>query len=108
MPDVHVYFYETFIVIDHLLQQVSIVAMDLFQAGYTMELMQQKVDDIEQMIMSSLTYEHTQEIDVQFAPTIKKERFIEMVETAKQHIRKGDIFQVVLSQTFERISVKIL
>ncbi|MEK5080949.1 anthranilate synthase component I [Solibacillus sp. FSL W7-1436] len=101
MPDVHVYFYETFIVIDHLLQQVSIVAMDLFQAGYTMELMQQKVDDIEQMIMSSLTYEHTQEIDVQFAPTIKKERFIEMVETAKQHIRKGDIFQVVLSQTFE-------
>ena len=101
MPDVHVYFYETFIVIDHLLQQVSIVAMDLFQAGHTMELMQQKVDDIEQMMMSSVPYKQTPEIDVQFAPTIKKERFIEMVETAKEHIRNGDIFQVVLSQTFE-------
>ncbi|MEK4386521.1 anthranilate synthase component I [Solibacillus sp. FSL W7-1464] len=101
MPDVHVYFYETFIVIDHLLQQVSIVAMDLFQAGHTIEFMQQKVDDIEQMMMSSVSYKHTAEIEVQFAPTIKKERFIGMVETAKQHIRNGDIFQVVLSQTFE-------
>ncbi|WP_342573433.1 anthranilate synthase component I [Solibacillus sp. FSL K6-1781] len=101
MPDVHVYFYETFIVIDHLLQQVSIVAMDLFQVGHSMEFMQQKVDDIEQMMMSSVSYKHTAEIDVQFAPTIKKDRFIEMVETAKQHIRNGDIFQVVLSQTFE-------
>ncbi|MER2027982.1 MAG: anthranilate synthase component I [Solibacillus sp.] len=101
MPDVHVYFYETFIVIDHLLQQVSIVATDLFQAGHTIELMQQKVDDIEQMMMSSLSYKHTPDIDVQFAPTIKKEDFIEMVETAKRHIRNGDIFQVVLSQTFE-------
>lgn len=101
MPDVHVYFYETFVVIDHLLQQVSIVAMDLFQVGHSMDFMQQKVDDIERMMISSVSYKHTAEIDVQFAPTIKKERFIEMVETAKQHIRNGDIFQVVLSQTFE-------
>lgn len=101
MPDVHVYFYETFIVIDHLLQQVTIVAMDLFQAGHKVESMQQKVDDIERMITATLSYKHTAEINVQFAPTIKKERFIDMVETAKQHIRNGDIFQVVLSQTFE-------
>lgn len=101
MPDVHVYFYETFIVIDHLLQQISIVAMDLFQVGHTMGSMQQKVDDIERMMTSALSFKHTAEIDVQFVPTIKKDHFIEMVETAKQHIRNGDIFQVVLSQTFE-------
>jgi anthranilate synthase component I len=31
---------------------------------------------------------------------LTKERFCEMVETAKEHIRAGDIFQVVLSQRF--------
>jgi anthranilate synthase component I len=38
---------------------------------------------------------------LQFTPTMEKERFLSIVETAKEHIRKGDIFQVVLSQRFE-------
>ncbi|MGN7479825.1 anthranilate synthase component I [Solibacillus silvestris] len=101
MPDVHVYFYETFIVMDHLLQQVSIVAMDLFQKGHKMEYMQQKVEDIEHMITASLPFKQLDPIHIEFTPTIEKERYMEMVETAKEHIRRGDIFQVVLSQTFE-------
>ena len=35
-----------------------------------------------------------------FKPMIEKVTFIQMVETAKEHIVKGDIFQVVLSQRF--------
>jgi anthranilate synthase component I len=101
MPDVHVYFYETFIVIDHLLQQVTIVAMDLFVQGKTAEQLEQQVEIIEQMIRSPFNTTSLKEEYVQFAPTIEKEHFIKMVETAKEHIRRGDIFQVVLSQTFE-------
>lgn len=101
MPDVHVYFYETFIVIDHLLQQISIVALDLFEKGYSTEHLQQKVDVIEQMITKATQLTPINPVEVKFSPTIKKDSFIEMVETAKEHIRKGDIFQVVLSQTFE-------
>ena len=40
-------------------------------------------------------------VDIQFAPTVEKQQFVQMVECAKEHIRSGDIFQVVLSQTFE-------
>ena len=35
-----------------------------------------------------------------------KEKFKKMVITAKKHIKKGDIFQVVLSQRFERKIIK--
>lgn len=101
MPDVHVYFYETFIVIDHLLQQISIVAMDLFQVGHSHESMQNQVVEIESMMLNEITLKPNVPNDVHFTPVIEKQRFIEMVETAKDHIRKGDIFQVVLSQTFE-------
>ena len=101
MPDVHVFFYDTFIVIDHLLQQVTIAAIDLFQTGRSVEAMQRKIDEVEQSITRNVSLKSIAEIDVNFEPVIEKQRFIDMVEKAKEHIRRGDIFQVVLSQTFE-------
>ncbi|AWE09291.1 anthranilate synthase component I [Lysinibacillus sp. 2017] len=101
MPDVHVFFYDTFIVFDHLLQQVTIVAIDLFQEGRSVETMEQDVATFEQMLKKKLPQYPAQKVDVEFYPTIEKSQFIEMVEKAKDHIRRGDIFQIVLSQTFE-------
>lgn len=101
MPDVHVFFYDKFIVIDHLQQQVSIVAIDLLQQGRSEQEMLAAVEKIETQITQNVVRQEVAVGDVHFAPTIEKERFIEMVETAKEHIRRGDIFQVVLSQTFE-------
>lgn len=101
MPDVHVFFYDTFIVMDHVLQQVTIAAIDLFQEGRSHEAMQRDVDKIEQMIVHAQDVNPPEKIDIEFAPTLQKEQFTDMVETAKEHIRRGDIFQVVLSQTFE-------
>ncbi len=47
----------------------------------------------------------TGEEDVVYEPevqsNIKKEEFMEMVESAKEYIAAGDVFQVVLSQRFE-------
>ncbi|WP_274307376.1 anthranilate synthase component I [Solibacillus daqui] len=100
MPDVHVFFYDTFIVMDHLLQQVSIVVIDLLQQGRSEQEMLEKIQQIELQMTANVIQQ--QEVNqVNFEPTIEKQRFIEMVETAKDHIRRGDIFQVVLSQTFE-------
>ncbi|MER1956501.1 MAG: anthranilate synthase component I [Solibacillus sp.] len=101
MPDVHVFFYDQFIIIDHLQQQVSIVVIDLLQQGRSEQEMLEAVEKIETQITQNVIHLEVAVGDVQFTPTIKKERFIEMVETAKEHIRRGDIFQVVLSQTFE-------
>ena len=101
MPDVHVFFYDTFIVIDHLLQTVTVAAIDLFQTGRTIEDMERAIADIEEQLNTQQAQSTEEPPAISFNTTIEKARFIEMVETAKEHIRKGDIFQVVLSQTFE-------
>ncbi|MFJ8236964.1 anthranilate synthase component I [Ureibacillus sp. NPDC094379] len=100
MPDVHVYFYDTFIVFDHLLQTVTLVAIDLFQSGRSEKEMEQSIGLLIDEIKQGVTFKEEQAISVKFEPTIKKEDFIQMVETAKDHIERGDIFQVVLSQRF--------
>lgn len=101
MPDVHVYFYDTFIVFDHLLQKVFLAAIDLFQTGRTEIEMKNAICKLEKEIKNGITFTEDQPISIQFEPSIEKEQFIQMVERAKQHIERGDIFQVVLSQRFE-------
>lgn len=101
MPDVHVFFYDTFIVIDHLEQTVTIAAIDLFQSGRTQEELEAKVARLEKQLYDPQVQTLEEKPVISFSPTVEKQRFIEMVDAAKEHIRKGDIFQVVLSQTFE-------
>jgi anthranilate synthase component I len=101
MPDVHVFFYDTFIVIDHLEQQVTVAAVDLFLSGRTQEEMEASITYLEEQLRHQQTQAPEEIMSVSFSPTIEKAKFIEIVETAKEHIRKGDIFQIVLSQTFE-------
>lgn len=101
MPDVHVYFYDTFIVFDHLLQKVSIAAIDLFQTGRTESEMKEAIQELEKEMKQGITFIEDEPISVKFEPSIEKEEFIQMVEKAKQHIERGDIFQVVLSQRFK-------
>lgn len=99
MPDVHVLFYDTFIVMDHLLQEVSIVAVDLF-GNRSEEDLEAAIAEIEAQLDAVVVLPEA-EVNVQFAPVMEQEHFLSMVETAKEHIRRGDIFQVVLSQVFE-------
>lgn len=40
------------------------------------------------------------ENDPDASPNIKRELFLEMVDRAKEHVVRGDVFQVVLSQSF--------
>ena len=101
MPDVHVYFYDTFIVFDHLSQKVTIVTIDLFQSGRSATDMENSITEIADQIKRGATYTEETAVSVQFEPSIEKTEFIQMVETAKKHIERGDIFQVVLSQRFK-------
>lgn len=100
MPDVHVYLYDTFIVFDHLLQTVTIVAIDLLQQGRTEAEMKQSISFLEEDIKNGVTFTEDKYLSIQFEPTIEKAEFVKMVEKAKEHIERGDIFQVVLSQRF--------
>lgn len=100
MPDVHLLFYNQFIVIDHLLQKVSIVAIDLFQEGKTREEMDEYIHQIEEQLKNGTTLIEVEKSTVEFRPSIDQETFVNMVEKAKKYIECGDIFQVVLSQRF--------
>lgn len=99
MPDVHAYFYDTFIIFDHLQQHVTLASIDIFGES-THEQLTQNVAVMEQHIYAGKVFTEEEAATVHFEPTVRKARFIEMVETAKEHIRNGDIFQVVLSQRF--------
>ncbi|QCR32864.1 anthranilate synthase component I [Lysinibacillus sp. SGAir0095] len=101
MPDIHVCFYDTFIVFDHLSQKVAIVTIDLFQSGRTESEMEDCVKSIIEEIKQGYTFTEELALSVKFEPTMEKYEFIKMVEKAKSHIERGDIFQVVLSQRFK-------
>ncbi|RHW38514.1 anthranilate synthase component I [Lysinibacillus yapensis] len=101
MPDVHVYFYDTFIVFDHLTQKVAVVSIDLFKKGLSQADMEEKVNLLANEMKKGATFTEETPVTLNFEPTIEKAEFIEMVESAKRHIERGDIFQVVLSQRFK-------
>ena len=100
MPDVHVFFYEQFIVYDHLLEKVHVVAMDLFNQGKERRELDYAVNQLIEQIKSPARTPFVKQ-QLSFEPTRTKAQFVEMVNVAKEHILRGDIFQVVLSQTFE-------
>ncbi|WP_277586173.1 anthranilate synthase component I [Psychrobacillus antarcticus] len=100
MPDVHVMFYDTFIIFDHLKQTVSIAAIDLFQNGRTDNRMTTAIEKIYAELQQGPIIPEIIEPKLAFGPQIQEQDFTDMVEKAKEHILKGDIFQVVLSQRF--------
>ncbi|OMP66155.1 anthranilate synthase component I [Domibacillus epiphyticus] len=98
MPDVHMLFYDTFVVYDHLTQKVSIVAADLF-GGRSENEMEAAIEKVYSEIHSDQKPFAGHETNVlAFTSKIERSAFCEMVEKAKEHIIRGDIFQVVLSQ----------
>lgn len=100
MPDVHLHFYDRFIVIDHLLQKVTIVSIDLFSEGKTGEELEESIREIEEQLKKGSTLVDVEQTKIEFRPSIEKSTFIQMVEKAKKYIERGDIFQVVPSQRF--------
>ncbi|SER92252.1 anthranilate synthase component I [Psychrobacillus sp. OK032] len=100
MPDIHLMFYDTFIIFDHLKQTVTIAAIDLFQIGRTQQEMSNAIETIYTDLQQGSKFHEDTETKLAFQPKIEQASFIEMIEKAKEHIIKGDIFQIVLSQRF--------
>ncbi|WP_046174064.1 anthranilate synthase component I [Domibacillus indicus] len=98
MPDVHLMFYDTFVVYDHLTQRVTIAAVDLF-GGRPEAEMQKAIERIYDDIHAEQKPHTDNETNVlAFSSKLERNTFCRMVEKAKEHIVRGDIFQVVLSQ----------
>lgn len=98
MPDVHMMFYDTFVVYDHLTQRVTIAAVDLFGDRPKAE-MEEAIQCVDRDIHADKKpYAGTDTSSLAFSSKLERKVFCEMVEKAKEHIVRGDIFQVVLSQ----------
>ncbi|WP_407272499.1 anthranilate synthase component I [Radiobacillus sp. PE A8.2] len=97
MPEVHLMFYQDVIVFDHHKQSVTVLAINL-DGEQTEQQLEQRLQALHEDIATQTAEQDQPAVKVTFEPSITKQKFMEMVETAKQHITDGDIFQVVLSQ----------
>ncbi len=97
MPDVHMMFYQDVIVFDHMKQKVTLMTVNLDDSRNDDQL-EANLLQLQDQILTPEPTMPDEELLVSFEPSIERETFLNMVETAKQHIIDGDIFQVVLSQ----------
>ncbi|WP_208591735.1 anthranilate synthase component I [Gracilibacillus suaedae] len=97
MPDVHMMFYQDVMVFDHMKQKVTIMTVNL-DGSRDDDQLETNLHQLQDQILTPEPTMPDEELLVSFESSIEKETFLNMVETAKQHIMDGDIFQVVLSQ----------
>ncbi|MDR7075464.1 anthranilate synthase component 1 [Neobacillus niacini] len=95
MPDVHLMFYEEVIVFDHLEEKITICGLPLLEESDIEKRLDQRIGELKQ---HAIYQEDTPFNFSGFQSETSKEEFIKNVEIAKEHIKAGDIFQVVLSR----------
>ena len=87
MPDIHLHLYETIVVFDHVKNDVTIISFE------------DKLDEVEQLLhLPEQREEQEEQEPLAFASKTDAATFRAQVERAKEHIRNGDVFQLVLSQ----------
>ena len=101
-PDYSLMLFEKVIAYDHFRQKIIII-INIETANLEETYMQAvlEIDRIKAQIRSSIDTGTQVMIVGEFKSNISKEQFEGNVVKAKEYIRNGDIFQVVLSQRFE-------
>ena len=98
--------FDTVLAFDHVQHRILIIANARITPDDDLEALYQfactKIDFLERELRRDLSHPHPKpgkNIDVK--SNVPRERFLEMVKTAKEYIAAGDVYQVVLSQRFE-------
>ncbi|WP_341785728.1 anthranilate synthase component I [Jeotgalibacillus salarius] len=99
MPDTHLMLYSTIISYDHKRHEVTIFTFDPDQRNSADEL-ETKIDELVSQIFdfSRVSLQPEQTEILHYQSNMAKETYEKHVEEAKEYIRAGDIFQIVLSQ----------
>src|SRR6187401_47754 len=98
--------FDTVLAFDHVQHRILIIANARITPDDDLEALYQfactKIDFLERELRRDFAHPRQQPGKaIQVKSNIEKERFIEIVKTAKEYIAAGDIYQVVLSQRFE-------
>lgn len=90
-PDFEFGIYTDGVVFDHLKKTVHYYSL----GG------ESRLDQVESLLRSASREESSLAAPIKASPSVEKGRFEAMVETAKEQITRGDIFQVVLSKRYD-------
>ena len=97
--DMDLMLFDRLIVFDSYLQRVVLIAsVDASDVDASYERARAQLDEMQAALEGPDRYDFKPlQLERELAPRYSRERYCEMVETAKHHIVEGDIFQVVLS-----------
>ncbi len=102
IPEVHLLLYREFIVYDHLRQRLSFVYVCREDDSADYEEVYERLRVYKQEVLQGEEAGVTEiRSTLSFTSSVTEREFCVMVETAKEHIGAGDIFQVVLSQRLQ-------
>jgi anthranilate synthase component I len=98
--------FDTVLAFDHVQHRILIIANARITPDDDLEALYQfactKIDFLERELRRDLSYPQPRPgTSIEVTSNVQRERFLEMVKTAKEYIAAGDIYQVVLSQRFE-------
>ena len=100
-PDMHFFVYESYMVFDHKKEKIHVIEDALYS-----ERSQEDLEAALRQVLEELRIPAPNEFEdldlspLDFKPHIAPQKFEQMVETARDLIRNGDMFQCVLSQRF--------
>lgn len=108
IPDLHFLLTDTLVVFDHVKHRMLVIANAHIKADQSLEEAYQeataKIDAIAERVRRPLPPIPAARgsAGAEFTPSVTKERYEDNVEAAKEYIKAGDIFQVVISQRLSR------
>jgi anthranilate synthase component 1 len=98
--------FDTVLAFDHVQHRILIIANARITPDDDLEALYQfactKIDFLEHELRRDFSHPQPRPgTAIEVTSNVPRERFLEMVKTAKEYIAAGDIYQVVLSQRFE-------
>lgn len=108
-PDMHLIFPQEIISYDHERKEI-IITVHMIEADNSLSAYEEAKSRLEQIRMEinshfpSFSEPKSISRDIKISSTETKESFINKVQQVKEHIKKGDIFQGVLSQRFNIVT----
>ncbi|SET70974.1 anthranilate synthase component 1 [Salinibacillus kushneri] len=102
MPDIHFLFYEKVVVMDHKLQKVYLVVLNM-SGLLTEQIMENELEAMEKQLKTPTKTEfQTDSMETgEFSSNLTRQEYEEKVKIIQNHIKQGDIFQAVLSQRLQ-------
>jgi anthranilate synthase component 1 len=98
--------FDTVLAFDHVQHRILIIANARITPDDDLEALYQfactKIDFLERELRRDFSHPHPKPgTKIEVTSNVPRDRFLEMVKTAKEYIAAGDVYQVVLSQRFE-------